>query len=180
MSAAVLLRPLVLLMACLCAKTAQAEAWNYLSGGPGGQRAAAVCDLGDSGLTCLSLLCSDRQELGLAFQSSRPLSVPVEATVSVDGGTAQFLRFAPPVAPGAPGTARAPQARGPFLCALPADAAAGPGGAAAAVPDGRGTGSRLFRGPGGATCDAQAVASGLSFPSARNRHAPTGNPQAGT
>ncbi|WP_172329731.1 hypothetical protein [Mangrovicoccus sp. HB161399] len=111
MPAADLLRP-VLLALLLCLPAAlRAENWNYLSGGPGGQRAAAICDLGDGGLTCLSLLCSDRQELGLAFQSSLPLSGPVEATISVDGGTVQALRFEPPVAPGSPAVARWDAAR---------------------------------------------------------------------
>ncbi len=103
-----LLLPLLLLLA---AGTGRAETWNYLSGGPDGQRAAAVCDLGATGLICLSVLCSDRQDMGLALQFSVPLDEAVEATLSVDGAPAQAVRFERPMAPGAPAVARWDAAR---------------------------------------------------------------------
>ncbi|MBE3639866.1 hypothetical protein [Mangrovicoccus algicola] len=96
---------LAVLLLCLAGLPLRAEGWSYLSGGPGGQRAAATCELAEGGLFCLSLTCSDRQELGFALQFPIPVPQPVEGGISVDGAPAVALRFERPVTVGGPAVA---------------------------------------------------------------------------
>ncbi|WP_138469765.1 hypothetical protein [Poseidonocella sp. HB161398] len=98
---------------------ARAEVWNYLSGGPGGKRAAAFCELAAEGMACLSLGCSDREELAFSFQPPLPLPGDFTVEFSVDGGPGQAVDFDTPVNRGGPALALWTQDRdGPLAEAL--------------------------------------------------------------